>query len=217
MAFGILLQITSALQDVLADSYSSISSLMQQYGYFGIFFLMLLEGASLPIPSEVVIPLAGYLAAKGFLNLWFAIAAVLLGSFFGTLIDYYIGYYIGREVVYKHLSNFKIKRATLDDFDAWFLRNGNLAVFAARLIPEVRVLINFPAGFAKMPMKSFLFFSMIGIFIWDFILLLFGYYLISTSNAVIVLASIGVFILLLYFIYVTFMKHIEKNRGHRKG
>ena len=85
----------------------------------------------------------------------------------GSVIDYAIGYYLGKEVVYKHLQLFHVKKHDLDNFDAWFAKNGIAAVFFTRFIPILRTVINFPAGFAKMNLKKFLSYTFAGVLIWD--------------------------------------------------
>lgn len=195
---------------LLANSSTIISDLINNYGYIAIFALMTLESASLPIPSEVILPLSGYLAARGSLGFAPAFAAAMLGAIAGLAIDYAIGYYIGKDVIYKHLQTFRIKKKSLDDFDAWFARNGVAAVFLSRLIPEVRALMSFPAGFARMSLKKFFAFSIAGAFIWNLVLMLFGYYLLSTDSAIILMASIGVFAIALYAIYKFAMGRMKK-------
>lgn len=179
----------------------SIPLLVHTYGYAAIFVLMLLESASFPVPSEVVLPLAGALAAQGSLNFAAALLVGIAGSIIGCLIDYAIGYFIGREIVYKHLGLFHIKRETLDGFDAWFERNRVAAVVFTRFIPIIRTVINFPAGFARMPLKQFVGYSLVGIVIWDAVLMAFGYLVLSTRNAELLMAAIGAFTVVLYIIY----------------
>lgn len=178
-----------------------VVTFMHKYGYAAIFVLMALESATLPVPSEVVLPLAGLLAANGTLNFYIALVLGVVGSIVGSMVDYTIGYYLGKELIYKHLHFFHIKKHTLDNFDSWFNRNGEAAVLISRLLPVVRTVVNFPAGFAKMDLKRFLGYSLIGIVIWDTVLMLYGYYLLSSSSAPIVLGSVGLFALILYIIY----------------
>ncbi len=187
----------------------ALTSVIGAHSYLGIFLLMLLESASLPIPSEVILPAVGLLAASGALNLWLSIAAAIAGSMIGIIIDYYIAYFVGKDIVYKHLRAFRIKRATLDAFDAWFTRNGSFAVFVSRLIPVVRGLISFPAGFAQMPKARFLLFSFAGTVIWDVALTLFGYYALSTTNVTLLFASVGAFAIVIYAIYVVATRRIR--------
>lgn len=198
-----------SILSLFTNAYSTIQALITQYGYFAIFLLMLLESSSLPVPSEVVLPLTGLFAYEGIINIYLGFLAVLLGSILGTAVDYYIGYYIGKDVVYKHLKFFHIKKETLDAFDKWFDSNAIAAVFFSRFIPVIRTLISFPAGFAKMSAKEFFGYSIIGCFIFDAVLIAFGYYALSSSSAVIVLTSIGIFAIALYVVYKYALKYIK--------
>ncbi len=204
------LSVISSISSLVFNSYNAINALIKSYGYVAIFILMAMESSTLPVPSEVVLPLAGLFAKEGLLNFPLALIAGILGSIVGSLVDYAIGYVIGKDIVYKHLRFFHIKKATLDGFDAWFAKNGDAAVFLTRLVPIIRTVINFPAGFAKMKLKDFLAYSLAGIVIWDIVLMLFGYYFLSVKSAVDVMAAIGVFAILLYVVYRFAMKRMRK-------
>ncbi len=206
---GILLQ--ASITSIFNGSYQVIYNLIQSYGYGAIVALMTIEGTSLPVPSEVVIPLAGFFAEKGALNIFLAFFAVLIGNTLGMAIDYAIGYYLGKDVIYKHLEFFHVKKESLDNFDKWFNRNGSFAVFISRMIPEVRSIMSIPAGFAKMPLKKFFFWSILGSAIWDAVLMAFGYYALSTSNIAITFAAIGLFVVALYIIFRYAMKKMRKG------
>ena len=207
MTFTIIATIIS----VFTSSYSAISALVTKYGYAAIFGLMLMEGSSLPVPSEVVMPLAGLFAHNSLLRFYPALLAGVLGSIGGLIIDYYIGYFLGKDVVYKHMHLFHISRESLDRFDEWFARNGNFAVFVSRLIPVVRTFMSFPAGFAKMNPKRFFTYSIAGTFIWDAVLMAYGYYLLSAKSAIVVLFGIAAFIIIIYIIYFLFNKRTKQN------
>ena len=194
-----MFQILMLLQTIFSNAY--INSLLSTYGYLGLFGMMTLEGASLPIPSEVIAPIAGYLAAKGVFNFYIAALAILAGNMVGVVIDYVIGYFIGKDVVYKHLHLFHIRKEQIDAFDVWFNRNGGFAVFVSRMIPVLRGLISFPAGFARMPFKKFFLYSLVGSAIWDIVLMLFGFYLLSSNNLYIAMSAIALLALILYVIY----------------
>ncbi len=205
-----MLQIITILQ--IAFNYASVYALISTYGYLGLFGLMALEGASLPIPSEIIAPAAGYLAAKGVFNFYIAAIAILAGNMLGASIDYAIGYFIGKDLVYKHLSLFHIKKSRLDAFDRWFDINGGMAVFVSRMVPVVRGLISFPAGFARMDFKKFFAYSLIGSAIWDIVLMLFGYYLLSSKNLYIAMTSAAVLIIVLYAIYKIVLRKTRHMR-----
>ncbi len=201
--------IISIASSIMGSSYSTIALLVKHYGYAAIFTLMLLEGSSLPVPSEVVLPLTGLLARSGLLNAYWGVIVALLGSIGGLAIDYYIGYFIGKDIVYKHLQKFHIRKESLDAFDRWFERNGLAAVFLSRLIPVLRTFMSFPAGFARMDQKKFFAYSIAGSLIWDSLLVGYGYYALPVSNAVLLITSIGMFALLLYFIYYIAKKRMK--------
>ncbi len=196
------------LQTIFSTAY--FNSLLSTYGYLGLFGMMALEGASLPIPSEVIVPIAGYLAAKGVFNFYIAALAILAGNMVGVVIDYVIGYFIGKDVVYKHLSLFHINKEKIDAFDIWFNSNGGFAVFVSRMIPVLRGLISFPAGFARMPFKKFFIYSLVGSAIWDILLMLFGYYLLSSNNLYIAMSAVAFLALILYAIYRVAVKKTRK-------
>ncbi len=206
-----IFSIIATFTQLFTASYATITSLFNVYGYPAVFGLMLLEGSSLPVPSEVVLPLAGLFVQKGLMNVYLVFAAALLGSIGGLAIDYYIGYYLGKEVIYKHLHIFHIKRESLDRFDEWFAKNGNVAVFVSRLIPIVRTWMSFPAGIARMDAKRFFTYSIIGTAIWDAVLIAFGYYFLSASKAVYVLIAIAVFAIAVYLVYHFSMKRLGRK------
>ncbi len=186
------------------------ANLVKKYGYLGIFLLMILESASFPIPSEVILPVAGVLIANHLLNAGAVLGVAIIAGLIGFAIDYYIAYFLGKDVVYKHLQFFRVKKTDIEAFDRWFNRNGSFAVFVFRMLPEVRGLISLPAGFARMPKGNFFLYSALGSLIWDVALLAFGYYALSISNAYVVLASIFVFAIAIYILYRVVIKKMRK-------
>jgi len=204
---AVSLSITSLLQ-----IGTSISAAIAAHGYYAIFILMLLESVSIPVPSEVILPLVGYFAAQHQISLVLGFAVATLAAIIGMTIDYYIAYFLGKEVVYKHLRLFHIKRQDIESFDEWFSRNGSAAVFLARLLPVVRGLVNFPAGFAEMKVRDFYLYSTLGCVIWNIVLILFGFYALSISNTYVVIGAIFLFGLTLYLIYRFAMRRIRVSR-----
>ncbi len=197
---------------LLNTTEGAITGFIHSYGYVAIFVLMALESASLPIPSEVVLPLVGLFSAQGVINPYLAFIVVFVAGLLGMAIDYYIGYYVGKEVIYKHLRAFRVKKETLDAFDAWFSKNGAFAVFVGRLLPEVRGLVSLPAGFAVMPKRKFFFYSAIGTLIWDIVLMSFGYYALDSGSAYVTLIAVGLLATILYAIYALAMSRVIKRR-----
>ncbi|MDE1857398.1 MAG: DedA family protein [Candidatus Micrarchaeota archaeon] len=211
--YTFLFSITQSILGLFGSASGGIMTFISSHGYLAVFVLMLLEGSSVPVPSEIVLPAAGLLASQGVINLYLAILVGLLGNTIGLVIDYYIGYFIGKEIVYKHLEWFHMKRSRLDAFDRWFAANGAAAVFFTRMIPLIRTLISFPAGFAKMPKLKFFGYSIAGSLVWDSVLVLFGYYLFSYVHSVpLILGAIGAFAIVLYAIYHLFIKRMVRRR-----
>jgi len=210
----------SILSSLFSATYTQLSNFIHLYGYAAILGLMILESASMPIPSELLLPAAGYFSSQGALYLPFTIVIVLIGSFVGMAINYYIAYFIGKDIIYKHLRLFHIKKESLEAFEEWFKNNGAFAVFISRMLPLVRGLINFPAGFALMDPKKFYSYSMLGAAIWDIALVLFGYafgtYAFSEQSNIVVLSiAVAAFGIVLYAIYRIAMSRIKKQNATR--
>lgn len=146
-------------------------------GYFGIFFTMILEGFSIPIPSEVILPLGGYIASKGTLNVLGVILAGSVGGTLGSLALYYISMLLGRGFIKRWGKYILISDKHLDTIEKWFGKYGNLTVFTMRLLPVVRGLISVPAGIAKMKVLSFTLYTFLGSLIWSAVLTYFGFQL----------------------------------------
>ncbi len=158
-----------------------ITETMTSLGYFGIAFLMFMENLFPPIPSELIMPLAGFTIAQGKMDFVPAIAAGVIGTVVGALPWYYVGLLVGEENV-RRLANRYGKWITVtgDDIDkanAWFTRHGAKAVFFCRLVPGIRTLISLPAGLNAMPMLPFLVYSTVGTTLWVSFLTFAGYLL----------------------------------------
>lgn len=157
-----------------------ILNITQGLGYFGVGILMAIESSFLPLPSEIIIPPAAYLASQGKMSLVLIIVAGTLGSMLGAAVNYFLSLYLGRLVVYK-LAGTRAARFVLITpekiarVEAYFLSNSKSATFFGRLIPVVRHLISIPAGFCRMPFGSFMLYTALGAFIWVSILAALGY------------------------------------------
>lgn len=147
-----------------------IKSTIENFSYPGIVFLMLLENVFPPIPSELIIPLAGFVSSQGELSLAGVIAAGTLGTVAGALVLYYVGRHLGGERLRRWCDArgrwIGLSRADLDKSDAWFKRHGAKAVLFGRVVPGVRSLISIPAGVAKLDLRLFLFYTTIGSAVW---------------------------------------------------
>lgn len=144
-------------------------------GYFGLFLLMALESMIAPVPSEVVMPFAGYLVLQGRFNFWTAVLVSGLGSIFGSVLSYYIGLYGGRPLVFKFGKYLLLEEEHLNWTEKWFKNQGDKTIFISRFIPVVRHLISIPAGIAKMSMNKFVVYTFVGATTWNLILLYAGF------------------------------------------
>ncbi|MET0963752.1 MAG: DedA family protein [Noviherbaspirillum sp.] len=161
--------------------FDFIVEFMSRYGYLGVFALMALENIFPPIPSEMIMPLAGFTAARGELNVLVLLIAGTAGSVIGTLPWYYAGRICGKERLRK-LANRHGRLLTVspDDLDGalnTFQRHGRKAVFFGRLVPAIRTLISVPAGIAEMPLAQYLVYSTAGSLIWTGLLVAAGFLL----------------------------------------
>jgi len=142
---------------------------------------MAIESACIPLPSELIMPLAGWMLVKdrGLGQEWLLLAALFgaVGNVLGSLIAYYVGAWGGRPLVAKYGKYILISHHDLDLADRWFQRWGNWAVFASRLLPVVRTFISLPAGVSRMPVWQFSIYSFLGAFPWSLGLAWAGYVL----------------------------------------
>ena len=158
-----------------------IIGFIEQYGYLGVAALMMLENVFPPIPSELIMPFAGYVGARGTLNPWGVLIAGVAGSIAGTLPWYWLGRRVGRERVLRLVARYgRWLTVSTDDLlraEHWFQRWGAHSVLLGRLVPAVRSVISLPAGIEAMPMRTFLFWSTLGTTMWTALLLGLGFVL----------------------------------------
>lgn len=147
-----------------------IIDVISAFGYFGIFLLMLAENLFPPIPSEVIMPVAGIAIGAGSMSLWLVLIAALAGTLIGNLPWYFIARAVGRERFLELTARWgryvALKPSDVEAAIAWFDRHGGKAVLFGRMAPGVRTLISVPAGLAEMPLGKFLTLSAIGSAIW---------------------------------------------------
>ena len=148
------------------------------YGYAGIVLLMALESACMPVPSEIVMPFAGFLvSSEGEMSLLGITLAGSLGCTVGSIGAYVFGYYAGRPIVLKYGKYVLVREKHLVAAEKWFEKWGDKATFIARLLPVIRTVISLPAGIAKMNFKKFVLYSFLGSVPWTFMLGYVGYWL----------------------------------------
>jgi membrane protein DedA with SNARE-associated domain len=202
-----------------------VVAIMERLGYVGIGILMFLENLFPPIPSELIMPLAGFTAHQGKLNPQYAVLAGIVGTIVGALPWYYAGKWLG-EARIRNLADRYGKWITLsgediDKANRWFYKRGPMAVLLCRLVPGVRTLISLPAGIAEMPIGSFLVYSSIGTTLWVGFLTWLGYvlgqnyklvehYLGPVSKYVLLMLAVG------FGLWILRRKRLQKNsQGNR--
>lgn len=162
---------------MFADIVNFLVETIGSLGYFGIFFLMFLESTVFPIPSEVVMIPAGYLAFKGEMNIYIVIFLGVLGSLSGALFNYYFALKFGRTFLLKYGKYFFVSHESIEKTEKFFKNHGHISTFSGRLIPGLRHYISLPAGLARMNLFVFCLYTTLGAALWVVILTVLGYYL----------------------------------------
>ncbi len=148
-------------------------------GYPGLFFLMIVEGIITPIPSEIIVPFAGYLAAEGEMRLYLVIIVGTAGAALGNSVAYLIGYRVGRPLIERYGRFIRLDERDLRSAERWFAKYGDIGVLIGHAIPGVRSFISFPAGIGKMRFRNFIIFSTVGALAWTTVLACAGYVLVD--------------------------------------
>ena len=183
-------------------------------GYSGIFLLMAMESSVIPIPSELVMPPAGYLAHQGQMNIWLAILMGTVGSLVGAYANYYAAHYLGRPLLLKYGKYVWITEEKFAKVERYFKDHGEISTFIGRLLPVVRHLISLPAGLAGMNHVKFSLYTLAGAGIWVTILTWIGY-IIGAEQELIMKYShqalIGVVAVSAVIIYFYVRNHRKKT------
>jgi membrane protein DedA with SNARE-associated domain len=155
----------------------TVINLAMAGGYVGIFALMLLEAAAFPIPSEIILPLAGYLVSRGALEFWLVVLISTVAAMIGSFADYFIGWRLGSSLLVERSRLPYIDATRLRRTHRWFDRYGPVVVALLRLVPAARVLVSFPAGAYKMSKAKFGAYTLAGCLPWNIILVYLGWWL----------------------------------------
>lgn len=192
---------------------------MKAMGYPGIFLLMALESSVIPIPSELVMPPAGYLAQQGEMNAFAAIFCGTMGSLIGAYANYFTAHYLGRPLLLKYGKYVWITEEKFAKVESFFLRHGEISTFIGRLLPVVRHLISLPAGLAGMNHVKFALYTLLGAGMWVSVLTWIGYFIGQNQELIMryahnALIGVVIFCALLIAVYVKLQRN--KSSKHQK-
>jgi len=186
-------------------------------GYPGVFLLMVMESSVFPIPSELVIPPAGYLAQQGKMNMAAIILCGTLGSLLGAYANYFVARYLGRPLLLKYGKYVWITEKKFSKVEMFFKNHGEVSTFIGRLLPVVRHLISLPAGLAGMNHIKFSLYTLFGAGLWVTVLSCIGYFIGANRELIIRYshqALIGAVALSLVITVVYVWNHRRKKRSN---
>jgi membrane protein DedA with SNARE-associated domain len=189
--------------------------MMEATGYVGVFLLMVAESMVLPVPSEAVMPFAGFLVAEGSMSAAAAVGFATLGSLVGSLLSYAIGRFGGRPFIAKYGKVLLLDASDLERTDGFFRRRGAVTIFVSRFIPVVRHLISIPAGMGRMRLLPFCLFTVVGAALWNSFLTWCGFALRANWDAVLRyarLVDVGVLVVLAGLVALFVFRHLRARR-----
>ncbi len=192
-----------------------VFSLIQNFGYFGMFLGMVLEAVIIVIPSEAILATGGILASRGVFSFFGAFLIGLVGSVFCAIVIYFMGYFGGRPFIRKFGKYFFMKEEDIERSDSWFLRYGMFGALIGRNFPIIRTLISLPIGIMRMSFFKFLIFTIIGSVPWTFLFVYLGYALGNSwiyVSAKISWLKLPIKILLTFIVIFYFYKKIKNNK-----
>jgi membrane protein DedA with SNARE-associated domain len=160
--------------ELLKPLIEFITSFIGQLGYSGIFFLMILESALIPIPSEIIMPFSGFLSSTGRLDPFLVTLSGSLGNVVGSVLTYYLGIKAGRKVILRYGKYILFRKEHLEITENLFRRYGDKISFAGRLLPVIRTYVSLPAGIGKTDFKKFVIYSFAGSLVWNSMLVYVG-------------------------------------------
>jgi membrane protein DedA with SNARE-associated domain len=201
-----------------------IMSFIAQLGYTGIFFLMILESALIPIPSEIIMPFSGFLSSTGRLDPLLVTLSGSLGNLVGSVLTYYLGIKAGRKFILKYGRYIFFKKEHLDSTENLFEKYGDRISFAGRLLPGIRTYVSLPAGIGKTNFTKFVAYTFAGSLIWNSMLTYVGMSLGSNwknidkySAYLDVAALLAVAVFVIWFVYKTKRKSKAITKERKKN
>lgn len=205
---------------MLHDLINWLLTTVGTWGYTGIFILMALESTVLPVPSELVLIPAGYLAHQGDMSILLIILASTIGGWLGASLNYAFALWVGRPFIEKYGKYFFIKPTALQKTDAFCQKHGAISTFTGRLIPVIRHLISIPAGLSRLNFATFSMYTLLGAGLWSVVLTLMGYFIggneaLIKENLPLVTLGVVVFVALLLGVYIIWQRRLipAQNNG----
>jgi membrane protein DedA with SNARE-associated domain len=186
-------------------------------GYPGIFLLMAMESSVIPIPSELVMPPAGYLAQQGQMSMVVAILVGTAGSLIGAYANYFAAHFLGRPLLLKYGKYVFITEEKFAKVETFFLKHGEISTFIGRLLPVVRHLISLPAGLAGMNHLKFSLYTLLGAGIWVTVLTCLGYFIGSNQELIMKYShhALGIVVVASALIILVYIK-LQRRNGARQ-
>lgn len=188
--------------------------IVERFGYGGIFLTMALESAAIPIPSEIVVPLGGFNAALGAMNVWWVAIVATMANLVGSVVLYVFGFFGGRPTLERWGKYILIHKDDLAKMDAWLLRHETGAVFFSRLLPGVRTFAPLVFGAGRAKFTPFVWLTVLGSFFWNLTLAYAGFFLGENWGVLrgyFEKFEIVIVILAVLAIVAFFMKHIRRK------
>ena len=162
------------INNILSIMIHWIQDVVTNMGPWGVALLMAIESCNIPLPSEAILPFAGYLVTKGVFSIHTAAFFGALGCVLGSIPSYYLGYFGGRKFIEKYGKYFLISKHDLEIADKWVDKYGDWSFFICRMLPVVRTFISLPAGILKARKRTFFIFTFIGSLVWSYLLVWVG-------------------------------------------
>ena len=198
------------------ELFLGITEFVESLGYIGIFIMTFIEGSFIPIPSEITLIPAGYLAAKGQFHLSYILFWSILGTLGGAFFSYYIALHFGRMLLIKYGKYLFINEYKLSKIETFFQKHGPISAFSGRMLPGIKHFISLPAGLGRMNFKTFAIYSTFGSALWVSLIVALGYLIGDNEhliNKYLKQINIGliVFIIIITIFYIWKLRYLQKK------
>jgi len=193
-----------------------VIDIVRQWGYPGIFILMFLESTFVPVPSELVMPPAGFLVSQGEMRFVVVVLLGTIGNIFGALFNYYLALWLGRPLILRYGKYVFLKAEKFEKVEKFLVTHGEIGTFTGRLILGVRHYISFPAGLARMNLFRFALYTGLGAGIWDTILTVIGWVAGNNKDLIMkyyreVSAGLAIACVIILSVYVYWHRHLRAS------